>query len=129
MANTLCSTMMVTDRMYPEYLSVAFVALGPPRHTVFLPVPMGLPALPETLADSRWGTKSLKLADKLPMDHAGVKEFEKLEEKFFKEFSETKEKARLLLLQSKFKEAQDLLMELFNKQYKEAGELLTSLEK
>ena len=129
MANTLCSTMMVPDRMYPEYLSVAFVALGPPRHTVFLPVPMGLPALPETLADSRWGTKSLKLADKLPMDHPGVKEFEKLEEKFFKEFSETKEKARLLLLQSKFKEAQDLLMELFNKQYKEAGELLTSLEK
>lgn len=59
--------MVPDDRMYPEYLSVAFVALGPPRHTIFLPVPMGLPDLPETLADSRWGTKSLKLADKLPM--------------------------------------------------------------
>ena len=47
---TLCSTMFVPDRMYPEYLSAAIVALGPPRHTLFLPVPMGASALPAPLA-------------------------------------------------------------------------------
>ena len=129
MANTLCSTMFVPDRMYPEYLSVAFVALGPPRHTIFLPIPMGLPSMPETLIDSRWATRALNLADKLPIDKAPVKEFEKLEQKFVDEFYAVREKARLLLIQNKRKDAQKLLFETFCRQYKEAGQLLGSVEK
>ena len=129
MANTLCSTMFVPDRMYPEYLSAAFLALGPPRHTIFLPVPMGLPALPETIADSRWATRALQLADKLPIDHTFVKQFETLEQKFVKEFSEVREKARLLLIQNKRKEAQKMLFENFCRQYKEADALLSAIEK
>ncbi len=129
MSNTLCSTMFVPDRMYPEYLSVAFIALGPPRHTIFLPIPMGLPALPETIADSRWAARALALADKLPIDHTLVKGFEKLEEKFIREFYEIREKARLLLIQNKRKEAQKLLFDTFCRQYKEADQLLSSVEK
>ena len=129
MNNTLCSTMFVPDRMYPEYLSVSFVALGPPRHTIFLPVPMGLNALPQSLADSRWGARALALAEKMPIDHAYIMEFEKLEEKFINEFYSTKEKARLLLLDNKHAEAVKLLSDLFLRQYKEAGELMSNFEK
>ena len=91
MKDTLASTLFVPDRMYPEYLSAAFVALGPPRHTIFLPVPMGVTALPVTLTDSRWGTRALKLAEKLSIDHPFVKEFEALEHRFITEFFETKD--------------------------------------
>ena len=129
MKNTLCSTMFVPDRMYPEYLSVTYVALGPPRHTIFLPIPMGLPGLPQSLADSRWGTRALELSEKLSIDHKFVGEFEKIEEKFISEFTETKEKARLLLLKGKHNEALQLLSDTFCRQYKEAGKLLTVIEK
>ena len=129
MANTLCSTMFVPDRMYPEYLSVAFVALGPPRHTLFLPVAMGLEVLPESLADSRWGTRALNLADKLPIDNEFTAEFKKLETKFANEFFEVREKAHLVLIQNKRGEAQKMLTDLFKKQYQEAQDLLTAIEK
>ena len=52
-----------------------------------------------------------------------------LEQKFVKEFSEVREKARLLLIQNKRKEAQKLLFENFCRQYKEADSLLSSIEK
>ena len=129
MKNTLCSTMFVPDRMYPEYLSVAFVALGPPRHTVFLPVPMGLQAIPESIADSSWGTKAMKLAEKLSIDHNYINEFENIETKFADEYFTIREKARLLLLKNKHQEASQLLFETFNRQYKEAQTFLDSIEK
>lgn len=129
MKSTLLSTMFVPDRMYPEYLSAAIVVLGPPRHSIFLPVPMGLPALPESFADSRWGTRALELAKKLPLDHPFVKEFETLETKFLKEFEEVREKARLLLIKNQRTEAQELLFKTFCRQYKEAQELMTAIEK
>ena len=129
MKNTLCSTLFVPDRMFPEYLSAAYVVLGPPRHSIFLPVAMGLPSLPESFADSRWGTRALQLAKKLPLDHPYLKEFEVLEEKFFKEFAEVREKARLHLLQNQRVQAQKLLLDTFCRQYKEANDLLSAIEK
>ncbi|MBR2872416.1 MAG: hypothetical protein IKB99_02865 [Lentisphaeria bacterium] len=129
MKDTLASTMFVPDRMYPEYLSAAFVALGPPRHTLFLPVPMGVTALPESLTDSRWGTKALQLAEKLSVDHPYVKEFETLENKFIKEFFDMREQARKLLIQGKNAQAQKLLDTLLRKQYTEAFSCLSAVEK
>ena len=129
MSKTLCSTMFVPDRMFPEYLSTAYVVLGPPRNSIFLPVPMGLPSLPESFADSRWGTRGLKLLEKLSIDHPFLKEFEALEAKFFREFEEVREKARLLLLKNQRAEAQKLLLENFCRQYKEAGTLMSEIEK
>jgi hypothetical protein len=129
MQKTLCSTMFVPDRMFPEYLSAAYVVLGPPRHSIFLPVPMGLTALPESFADSRWGTRGLKLLEKLSLEHPYLKEFEALEAKFFREFEEVREKVRLLLLKNQRAEAQKLLLENFCRQYKEAGALMSEIEK
>ena len=126
---TLCSTMFVPDRMYPEYLSAAIVALGPPRHTLFLPVPMGASALPAPLADSRWGTKALQLADKLSIDHSFVKEFEAVEKKFIKEFYDTREKARKLLIEGKRAQAVLQLDTLLRKQFAEANSCFDAVAK
>jgi hypothetical protein len=126
---TLASTMFVPDRMYPEYLSATFVSLGPTRHTVFLPVPMGVAAVPESLTDGTWGRKALALAEKLPLDHTKLAEFEKLENKFISEFFDVREKARLLLLAGKRTDAVKLLDDLFRKQYQEANTFLEKLQK
>ena len=81
------------------------------------------------LADSRWGTRALKLAEKLPIDHPDVKVFETLEARFIKEFNDTKERARLFLLQGKRALAVQLLDELLRKQFAEADSCLAALEK
>ena len=120
MKNTLASTMMVPDRMFPDFLSVAFVALGPTRHTVFVPIPMGVSRMPESLVDGEWGTAALELAKKLPLDHNRLPEFEALEKKFINEFFTAREEARKLLLNRKKNDAVKLLDDLFARQYEEA---------
>ena len=127
--HTLASTMFVPDRMYPEYLSATFVSLGPTRHTVFLPVPMGVTAVPESMTNGTWGKKALELAKKMPLDHKRLPDFEKLENKFISEFFDVREKARLLLLAGKRADAVKMLDNLFLKQYQEANVFLDKLQK
>ena len=124
---SLASTMFVPDRQFPDYLSVAFVALGPQRHTVFLPIPMGLSAIPESLANGDWGTKAIKLSEKLPLDHHKLPEFEAVETRFIDEFFTAREAARKLLLTGKRQEAVKLLDELFRRQYAQAQEFLNRI--
>ncbi len=121
---SLASTMFVPDRQFPEYLSVAFVALGPQRHTVFLPIPMGLSAMPESLINGDWGSVALKLAEKLPLDHKHIPEFETVETRFINEFFAAREQARMLLVNGKRKEAVKLIDQVFQKQYSEAQEFM-----
>ena len=124
---SLASTMFVPDRQFPDYLSVTFVALGPQRHTVFLPIPMGLSAIPESLANGDWGTKAIKLSEKMPLDHNRIPEFEKIEDGFINEFFAAREKARKLLLEGKRQEAVKLLDELFRSHYSRAQTFLNKI--
>ena len=123
----LTSTMFVPDRQFPDYLSVTFVALGPQRHTVFLPIPMGLSAIPESLANGDWGTMAIKLSEKLPLDHEKLPEFEAVETRFINEFFNAREEARKLLLSGKRQAAVKLLDELFRRQYVSAKEFLNKI--
>ncbi len=118
--SSLASTMFVPDRQFPDYLSVTFVALGPQRHTVFLPIPMGLSAVPESLANGDWGSQAIALRDKLPLDHNRIPEFEAVETRFIDEYFAAKEQARMLILNGKKADAVKLLDETFRRQYEEA---------
>ena len=118
--SSLASTMFVPDRQFPAYLSVTFVALGPQRHTVFLPIPMGLSAMPESLINGDWGTQAIKLTEKLPLDHDRIPEFETIETRFIDEYFAVKEQARKLILNGKQNDAVKLLDETFRRQYDEA---------
>lgn len=128
MKNTIASTMMVPDAMFPQYLSAAFVAIGPPRHTIFLPVPMAATQIPADLTNGEWGAKAFSLQDKMGMDHNKLAEFKKLENALTEEFFETKERARKLLLQGKINEAVTLLDQCFLRQYRRASAFLNILE-
>ena len=126
---SLASTMFVPDRQFPEYLSVTFVALGPQRHTVFLPIPMGLSAMPESLINGDWGKVALALSEKLPLDHNRIGELEKMETRLIDEFFAAREQARMLLVNGKRSEAVELLDKVFRKQYEEAKKFMDEFSK
>ena len=127
MKNTIASTMMVPDAMFPQYLSAAFVAIGPPRHTIFLPIPMAATQIPADLTNGSWGAKAFSLQDKLGLDHHKLAEFKKLEKMQTEEFFTVREQARKLLLCGKIKEAVALLDQCFIRQYQRTSRFLNAL--
>ena len=125
MKNTIASTMMVPDKQYPEYLSAAFISIGPPRHTIFLPVPMAATQIPADLTNGEWGLRAFALKDKLKLDHNKLAEFKLLEKSLLEEFFAAKEEARKLLNAGKKRDAVVLMDKCFIRQYKQAKEFLT----
>ena len=103
----------------PEFgdLSCIYVAYGPARHTVFLPVPLGAAdALPQELFTEEWmgGAFARPKAAK-PGDPVNP-EIVKFEEKLYAEFHKTRERARQNLRQDRPKRARTLLRECLKKQ-------------
>ena len=116
----------------PEFgeLSCIYVAYGPARHTVYLPVPLGAAdALPKELFSEEWAggafarMKAAKVED--PVDPRIV-EFEK---KLLAEFDKVRLEARWKYLrQEKPDAARKLLRACLEKQARETFEFLKSLD-
>ena len=117
MKNTIASTLFVPDRAYPEMLSTVFIAIGPPRHTVYLPVPMGVTEFPEELASGDMGLLAFALRDKYGLDHVHLDRFKALEKELADEHFATCMEARKLLRVNRRKEAAALLTQNFRKQF------------
>ena len=117
MKNTIASTLFVPDRAYPEMLSTVFIAIGPPRHTVYLPVPMGVTEFPEELACGDMGLVAFALRKKYGLDHPHLDRFKALEKELWDEHFATCEEARKLLRAHRRNEAAALLTENFRKQF------------
>ena len=127
MKNTIASTMMVPDKQYPQYLSAAFVSIGPPRHTIYLPIPMAATMIPADVTNGEWGLRAFALREKTGLDHNMLGEFKKLETGLVEEFFAVKEKARKLLREGKRKEAVAMLDNCFIKQYNQAKDFLMKI--
>ena len=129
MKNTIASTMMAPDKQYPQYLSAAFVSIGPPRHTIYLPIPMAATAIPADLTNGDWGLRAFALREKIGLDHNKLADFKKLETALVEEFFAVKEQARKLLRAGKRKEAVALLDKCFIKQYNQAKDFLKEISR
>ena len=129
MKNTIASTMMVPDKQYPQYLSAAFISIGPPRHTIYLPIPMAATAIPDDLTNGEWGLRAFALREKTGLDHNMLADFKKLETSMVEEFFEVREAARKLLRAGKRQEAVALLDKCFIKQYNQAKDFLEKISK
>ena len=117
------------DPEYPEFLSCAYVALGPQRHSVYLPTPMALEQFPDKIRDGEWGERSLRMFKALGFgDYDGLKDIERLEDKIVPEFAAARETARKLLREGKRDEAVKLLNEVYLRHYRQADKLLDELE-
>ena len=128
MKNTIASTMMVPDAEYPEYLSAAFVSIGPPRHTVYLPIPMALTRIPADLTNGEWGTRAFALREKTGLDHNLLPQFNKVEKELTDDFFAVREKARLLLKADRTAEAVKLINDNFIQTYNKAKEFLEKIQ-
>ena len=125
MKHTIASTLFVPDRAYPEVLSTVFIAIGPPRHTVYLPVPMGVTEFPEELANGDMGLLAFALRDKYGLDDPShLARFEALENELADEHFAVRAEALKLLRANRRAEAAELLTKNFRKQFAKARDFL-----
>ena len=123
--SSLSSVCFEIDKEFPAYLSCGYTALGPQQHTIFIPMPMALRQTPEKMRDGSWGQMAYDIREALGNDHKYIPEFRKLEDKFLREFSQTRAEARRLLKAGRTEDAVRLLNECFDRQFAEADALLT----
>ncbi|MBQ4107002.1 MAG: hypothetical protein IJC73_05420 [Lentisphaeria bacterium] len=124
---SLGSTLLIPDAEFPAYLSTAYVALGPQQHTVFLPVALGVTALPRPLISGDWGDHAIR-AFKNSYLSPHVAQFEALEQTLIPEHLAVLESARQLLRQQRVAEAVALLDDNFRKQAAAVWQTLRSVD-
>ena len=115
------------DPEFPAQLSTAYVALGPQRHTVYLPCPMALRRFPQQMENGKWGELAFSFRKKAGDHHKLVDELFAFEDKIIPEYEQAREEARKLLRAGKRQEAEKLLNDLFAKHFSAAEKLLTEL--
>ena len=123
------SCLFELDAEYPEFLSRVYIAFGPARHTVYLPI--ALPALKdlpkEILAPEYFGGAMARhnAADPAAPVNPAILELEK---KLHREFEEQNDAARRLLMKGRRSEAEKLLNDLAHKQAAETLAFLRDLK-
>ena len=126
-SNTQGDTCFEIDPEFPAQLTTAYTAVGPQRHTVFLPLPMALRELPEPLRNGKWSERALAFRQKAGDEHPNVEALYEFEAKLFAEYEAVREEARAMLRAGKTREAEDLLNACFARQFKAADEFLDRL--
>ena len=107
----------VIDREFPSFLSTAYIAFGPPRHTVFIPVPVCATKLPDALLDGTFCHDAVYRGRRTGLD-LPVDKYEKLEKEMFRNNSEALKTARKLLKSGDSKGAKQIVNETFERNIK-----------
>lgn len=97
------------DLQYPDVLSNIYAAIGNPRNTVFLPIPICAEKLLPSMGTYAWSAASYKRGDKVGFAAPIPAEWLKFEADSRAVYSAAKEKARKLLDSGKRAEAVKLL--------------------
>ena len=121
------SYLVELDSEFPAELSCVYAALGPQRHTVYLPIPFGAAdELPEVLSAPEWSAEAYRLRDAAKPDDPMRPELLEFERKQLADFAKVREEVRWLLRLEKRDEALKLLHDTLKRQ---AGETLEFLRK
>jgi len=115
------------DPEFPEYLSTAYVALGPQRHTVYLPCPMALEQFPETMRNGQWADLSVAIRKKQGEANPLLPRIVELEDRLLAEYDQTRDEARALLEDGRKEEAKKLLNDRFAEHFAQADALMKEL--
>ena len=116
-----------TDPEFPAYLTTAYTTIGPQRHTPYLVIPMAVKQLPDKIRNGKWADMAYAFRKKCGDEHPSLDALYEFEAKTLPEYDRVREEARKLLRAGKTEEAVKLLNEWFERQFKEADELLTRL--
>ena len=118
--NSIDAYLFEIDKKHPDILSCVYVAMGPQRHTVYLPVPLGaMDALPEELVNGAWAAFGDEAALKSTPETPVAEEILELERCLFQEFNDIRYKAGQLLAEGKVDEAKELLRDTLKRQTQE----------
>ena len=112
------------DRQYPDVLSTGYFAIGAPRNTVYVPVPICVEKVLPNMADYSWGDHSFKRYDVKGFRADVPEAWVKFEKDFTAKYAKAKEDARKLLDSGKRAEAVKLLNETAHSIWLEAEALL-----
>jgi dipeptidase len=117
------------DCEFPAELSCVYAALGPQRHTVYLPISFGAAdQLPKVLSDKEWSANAWRIADAAKPEDPVRPELLEFENKQIADFAKVREEARWLLRLEKREEALKLLHDTLTRQSGETLEFLKKLE-
>ena len=128
--NSADGVLFEIDREFPGVLSCAYVAFGPPRHTVYLPIPVGAAEkLPAELTPNPWKAGALARNKAAKADTPIDPRLIAFEKNLLMEFAKKREEARQLLRAKKHAEARALLQATLKRQATELDAFLKSLGK
>jgi len=126
-SNSQGATCFEIDPEFPAQLNTAYAAMGPQRHTVYLVIPMAVRQMPEKIRDATWVDMAFAFRKKCGDEHPNVEKLYEFEAKYLTEYDALREEARKLLRAGKTAEAEKMLNDFFDRQFKAADEFLTRL--
>ena len=108
------------DPEYPGLLSCVYASFGPPRHTVYLPIPAGaMDALPPEVVKAEWAKIGAELNKTIPETTPVSEDLAEFEKYLLQEFNDIRHQAKLLLKEGKTEEARTLLRDTLRRQSRE----------
>ena len=118
--NSIDAYLFEIDPKHPAVLSCVYAALGPQRHTVYLPIPLGaMDELPDGLAAGEYAAIGDGIAKKSTPDTPVSGEIIEFERGLHQEFNDIRFKAAQLIDENKTDEAKSLLVDTLRRQYQE----------
>ncbi len=107
------------DREFPE-LHTLYLASGPSRNTIAIPIPLGAYALPSKMFSGEWTALAQEFKRKAGIDHDKLPEIEKIEKELCADYHVAREKARLLLREGEKTATRDLLQKTLARHFSQA---------
>lgn len=90
-----CSTFEI-DREYPDVLTTAFITIGPPCHTAFIPMPIVIEEIPESMVSGQWAATAFAKRAEINME-ADIAPLQSLEMEMMAVYRTASERARELM--------------------------------
>lgn len=112
------------DKEYPQVLSTMYAAIGHPRHTVYVPIPIVTEYIPPIMKNRKWSMTAYKRLDELDLNSPIPEEWTKFEKESMASYTKAKAYARKLLAAGKSAEAAALLNFTAKKIWKKAAVML-----
>lgn len=122
---TFAAFTLELDPEYSDYLSTVYVAFGPPRHTIYVPVPfIAADKLPADLLNQQMVDAAIRRRNEAAANAAVDPKLVELQNKILVDFAKARSKARHMLRGDRGQDAEKLLRETLDKQAAEIAEFL-----
>ena len=115
--DTIDAYLFEIDPEFPGILSCVYASFGPPRQSVYLPIPVGaMDSLPPEVVKAAWAKSSAEMNRQAPADSPVPEDLAEFEKYLLQELDDVRYQARKLLKEKKPEEAKALLRDMLRRQ-------------